>query len=167
MATGSLRKSIIKKYKKGVDKLRRALAAPIYVYYRTGERIECGSCVWDPVNKESLDPDCAECAGNHYRDEILVKRIVANTNWAGMSEKYLPIRTPAGTLEKNDVLISCYLKDALIDPSDLSGDTVFKRATKITINDIVVVPKTSAFPYGLGGELYSVGLIATLDDAAA
>lgn len=159
-----LRSSVVKKYKKAVDKSREALAYEITVYYRTGNKIVNNDAYWDPINKEVLDPNSPNVSGNIYLDEIATKTLLANTSWTGMSDKYKEYNIPAGTIDNTDLLLTCKLSDALIDPALVSGDTIFHRATKIDVNGKIVVPKTTPFPYGLAGELYSCAVICTLDN---
>jgi hypothetical protein len=158
-----LRDSVIKKYQKAVDKSREALSSEITIYYRTGNKITCQQCLWDPVLKETLDPNCTYCNGNYYLDEIKNVTIYANTSWVGLSDYFKPIITPAGELGINDVYITCKLSDVLIDPTNQAGSTYFDASTKIVINNIVTVKKTTPIKYGLAGTFYSCALIATID----
>lgn len=161
----NIRAGIVKKYKKAIDNARAALANDIVVYYKTGNRINCGTCLWDPVNKESLDPNCPECNGNFYQDEVYAKTIKASTSWVGLSDKYIPLQLVGGQINRGDVYISCKLSDVLYDITNISGETIFHRATKIDINGEIVYPKTTPIKYGLAGDLYSCALVASKDDA--
>jgi hypothetical protein len=163
---GRIRDSIIRKYKKAVDKSRDALGSPITVYYRTGDKISPPTgVVWDPVNLESMDPNAPSLSGNLYLDEIANKTINANISWVGMSNKYQRINLAGGELDNTDVYITCKLADILIDPASTSGDTMFQRCIYVDINGKKVYPKTTTFSYGLAGELYSCAGIFSLDKA--
>jgi len=160
---GRLRNSVIKRYRKAIDGARNALGFEIEVYYKTGIKIECGSCTFDPVNKESTNLDCEECAGNYYFDEIKTRTLIATTSRVGVAPAWAIAHLPGGSIDVNDVYISCKLSDALIDPADESGNTIFHQATKIIVNGDTVIPKTSPLKYGLAGDLYNCALLGTID----
>lgn len=154
-----LRNSIIRKYRKAVDRARDALGSEITIYYKTGNRVS-SSEPWDPVNLETVNPNVAD--NNNYLDEIDTKVIYATTSWTGLSDRYIPMNIPGGEIDRNDVIISCKLSDVLLDPSTTSGDTYFHNAVRIEIGGRFVKPKTTPLKYGLAGDLYSCALVASL-----
>lgn len=161
---GRLGASIVRKYMKAVDKSRDALASEIIVYYKTGNKVINNNTTWDPINKEVFDPDGINVSGNYYLDEILTRKLNANTSWTGMADRYREFNLPAGSIDNTDCLLTCKLSDALLDPAIPSGETVFHRATKIDIKGKIVYPKSTPFGYGLAGVNYSCGVICTLDN---
>lgn len=150
----------IKVFKKAVDKAHDILATEITVYYKTGSRIICPDCVYDPVLKESRNPNCPTCNGNFYQDEILSKVINATVAWAGLSNRYIPQEIHAGRLDINDVYISCKLSDVLLDQSSTGGRTIFHLATKINVGGDWVKPLTTPVKSGIGGDFYTCALVA-------
>lgn len=160
-----LRSTIQSKYKKAVDRYREALASDITIYWRTGEKIS-SSATYDPINKEVLDMNSPGVDGNYFLDEIKTTIIKANYSFIGVGDRFSPLVLPAGNIDITDVEITCKLSDVLIDKTNPAGDTYFHRATKVIINDLVFIIKTTPFAYGLSGDLYNCYVKATLDKNA-
>jgi len=154
------RSRAIRVFKRAVDKAHSILNTRITVYYSFGTRVACEDCVWDPIGRQSLNPNCPSCNGNFYQLEILSKVIPATVAWVGLGNKYIPMSFPAGQLDINDVYISCKLKDVLVDPSSTAGKTIFHYATKIDIGGDIVKPLTTPVKSGLAGEFYTCALVA-------
>jgi hypothetical protein len=156
-----LKKSIRSKYKKAVDKSREALADPITIYYRTGNKLAT-TAGYDPVNKEPLNPDAPgnPTEGTRFNDEIATKIIQATTSWIGLSDKYIPLELAGGQLDVGDVFITCKLADVLLDPADTSSRTIFHDSVKIDVGGEIVKARTTPVKYGLAGEKYSCALVA-------
>lgn len=160
----NLRNKVIAKYQKAVDKARDALGSDITIYYSLEK--DDDTLDWDPIYNEPLNPD--EAPLSNPRNENLQTKLVkkVSTSWVGVSNAFIPLELTAGTLDRNDVYISCKLEDVLLDPSDTSSKTYFDYAVYIDINGIKVKPKTTPLKYGLAGDLYSCALIATKDTNA-
>jgi hypothetical protein len=161
MQVAGLRDSIVRKYKKAVDNARLALANDIVIYYKTGNKITVTSAEWDPINNEMIDINSV--SDNPLRDEILTKTVKATTSRLGISDKYQPIQTAGGKIDRNEVIISCKLSDVLLDPTQVSGETLFHRAVKIDVNGDFCIPKTTPLKYGIAGDLYGCAVTATFD----
>lgn len=158
------RNNLIRRYKRALNKAADMLNVEITVYYTTGEKITCSSCTWDPVNKESTDPNCVECNGNFYYDEILSKNIDAMVSRVGVSLQFIPLQLMGGQIDHNDVFIASKLTDVLIDPADVSGSTIFEQCKYILLNGDRVIKKTTPLKYGPAGYLYRCAFIGTIDN---
>ena len=156
------RSRAIKVFKRAVDKAHDILASKITIYYKSGDLVSCPTCDWDPVLKESLDPNCPACNGNFYLVEILTKIIDATVAWGGLGDQYRQINVPGGPLDVNDACISCKLADVLVDPSSTAGNTILHPgiAVKIDIGGDFVTPLTTPIKSGIAGEFYTAAVRA-------
>ena len=139
-----------------------ATADIVDVYYYLDTGTDCPSCVYDPINKESVNPDCPECGGIGKIIDELKKTIDATVGWRGISDEYERVRIPGGTLNQGDAVISCKLTDALINSADLTSATYFDIANYIMVNSRKCVLMTTPHRYGLAGDLYRCAAVVKL-----
>jgi len=130
------RDRLVLKYRRAIDWARTYLAAPVVViYYYTGTETDCPDCVYDPINKESIDPSCPTCSGRGRIQTERALTVNANVSWRGITDQYNYMRLPGGNIEAGDVIVSCKLNDVLLDTGKPGGQTYFDIAHYILVND--------------------------------
>jgi hypothetical protein len=170
-----IRRSIIQKARRAIEKTFDALAIPstasqeegVIIEYDNGDRTPCPDCGGiDPINGRPLDPNCTTCNGLGYpysRSTVQIAAIVSHidptssTRWG---------ETAAGRFEVGDVYLSCKLTDVLIDPSNKTGPTYFDKATKVTIQNVPYKVKHNPIKRGIAGDLFTVSVYLTRDEGA-
>lgn len=160
----SKREYVVARYRSAVDFSREYLASEVVtIYYYTGVEEDCPDCEYDYVNKESLNIDCPTCLGLGRIRQELAKTLSANVSWRGITESYNRMQLSGGFIEAGDVIISCLLSDALIDPNNTAGETYFDKANYVLVNNRRCKVKTTPMRYGLAGDLYSLAVVLILD----
>ena len=162
---GIKQRKVRKLYKKATDRLHEALATPITIYYKTGETENDNRGAWDNVNNEPWNPNAGAMEGsdNVFMDEIKTKVVEAIVTPVGTNDKFMPLKLPAGEIDRTEVQLGFKIADVLIDPKNTSGPTILHRLEKVVIHGETYIGKTSPFKHSPTGQPYRCFIICSLD----
>jgi len=139
-------------YQTTISAVRDALGRNATIYLAPTQ-VECVYCILDPVRNVSSgitasgydwtthddyvspynDKVCPECQGIGYTETantVTVQGTSKNLDYNDTDDKNI------GVFKPGDIRFSCDLADALVDSSDVNGETYFDRARSVTFDGV-------------------------------
>lgn len=127
-------------YKRNMDDMIDYVGKTISVFYRTSTA--CGTCVWDPINEETTNPNCSTCSGFgrvYSEEEIFVKAVV--NKFAGNLKYVTEGGQIHGIVPEGQARITMKLEDALVNINVSTSSTIFKDCQKVVVDGTYYKPK--------------------------